>query len=140
MYTLKLDWSDKRIEAVTEVLGGYLENATWEPLSTAGMKHHEADVRGALDDILMYREITEEVIAEITARHGPYYQKTTNLVIEYKRPARGPLTPESEWLPFFADPEDAESWRDYLPVSNDGTRYRLVRRTATITDEVLGEA
>ena len=140
MYTLKLDWSDERIEAVTEVLGSYLENATWEPLSTAGMEHHEADVRGALDDILMYRETTEEVIAEITARHGPYYQKITNLVIEYRRKGS-----DGEWFTWcFLNPgEEPGNWvhrKLGKPDSREHLEFRLVRRTTVITDEVLGEA
>lgn len=125
MYTLKLDWSDERMDAVEKALRSCLADQESSFITP--------DVQGALDDITLYRETTEKVIAEITARRGPYYQKVTNLVIEARKP-------DGEWFTWWHIHEKAKNWRLWLPgtAHRGSLEFRLVRRTIVITDEVLG--
>ena len=62
MYTLKLDWTEERIEAVTLALREF----TRDP---GGMPELAPEIRGALADILLYCRASGEAIAEIRQAH-----------------------------------------------------------------------
>ena len=67
MYTLKLDWSEERIEAVRFALETFVVMYTTERASD-----RLANIRAAIADIDLYRDTTEEVKASLTTDTSGY--------------------------------------------------------------------
>lgn len=61
-------------------------------------------------------------------------ERVVNHLIEFSIPGKPWLT----WTPL-EDGADLGKWQERLPGTRKKTRYRLVRRTAVITDEILDE-
>jgi len=128
MHTLKFGWSDERIEAVRTALENYLCDPT-------GFSSLDADIRGALADIAMFREAEKNAVATLPD-YGAHQQTVMNLVIEVRAPGKPWITwdlpPQSEMIA-------KHEWRNRLPGADhrENLECQLIRRTAVVTDEVL---